>query len=156
MCTRDKSYQNSKGTQPITNMSIYKRKFGKYNTEKYNTEIPSSCVYKEFFPNFKPIIRSFSTYTSETGVYTVVNVLGQNFLPPSYGETYVNFGSTFTEQQITFYNSFNISFVVPLNAVPDEYVVTIVNIYNCNFSPQINQTFPGSKNVSEPVTYLIT
>lgn len=154
MCTRDKSYQNSKGIDPITNMSIYKKKYGKLNNNN-DFEFSTSCTYKEFFPNFKPIIKTFSTTTSVSGIYTQVIVLGLNFLPPSYGQTYVNFGS-FTELPITFYNSFNISFVVPLNATPGDYNVTIVNIYNCNFSPQINQTFPGSTNVSEPVLYTIT
>jgi hypothetical protein len=46
--------------------------------------------YSGFYPNIKPIVYSFSTYTSVKNVYTVVNVFGQNFFPD--GTTTVKFG----------------------------------------------------------------
>ena len=42
---------------------------------------------------FTPVINSLSVTLSVTGIYTVVYITGSNFLPPSNGDTYVNFGS---------------------------------------------------------------
>jgi hypothetical protein len=145
MCTRDSSSQNPFAVQPITNMSIYK---------KLNN-ISTTCRYKGFYPSFTPTINSLSVTSSSVGEYSLVQINGYNFLPPSYGTTYVNFGS-FTNLPITFYSSFNISFLVPLNATSGIYKVVVVNIYNGNFSPQVNQSYPGNKNYSNSIIYTLT
>jgi hypothetical protein len=145
MCTRDISYQNPTGTMPITNMSIYKR----------INNIFTTCKYRSFYPSFTPTINSLSTTNSVHGVYSFVQVNGSNFLPPCYGTTYVNFG-TFKQLPIVFYSPFNISFVVPLNATSGTYNVQVVNIYNDNFSPPVNQSYPGIQNYSNSITYKIT
>ena len=130
-CTRHNNYQNPNGTQPITNRAILRR--ASQNCRRN----------KSFYPSFAPVIYNLSVLSSSAGAYSLVNIDGANFLPASYGTTYVNFGQ-YTDLPITFYSSFNISFVVPLNAPPGNYAVTVVNIYNGNFSPSINQTYPGN------------
>ena len=144
MCTRDTNYQNTFGTQPITNMSIYKR---------FNN-IPTTCKYKGFYPSFTPVINSLSVSSSAANTYSQVFINGSNFLPSCYGTTYVNFGS-FQKLPIIFYSPFNISFVVPLTANSGNYTVNVVNIYNSNFSPSINQSYPGNLNYSNTNTYTI-
>ena len=57
---------------------------------------------------------------------------------------------------ITFYNPNQLSFVVPLDAIAGSYNVTVVNIYNSNFSPAVNLTYAGNLNYSNPVIYSIT
>jgi hypothetical protein len=136
-CARDINYQNSEGTQPVT------------------TLINSCLKYKSFLPSFKPGINNLSITTSATGIYSIVYINGSNFLPPSNGTTYVNFG-TFKQLPITFYSSFNIAFVVPLSATQGDYNVVVVNVYNGNLSPPVNQTFPGKLNYSNSVAYTIT
>ena len=117
------------------------------NTEK--------CITKSFYPSFSPIINGLSVTTSASGVYSLVYVTGSNFVSPTNGTTYINFGS-FTNLPITFYSSFNISFVVPLNAVAGSYNVVVVNVYNGNFSTAVNSSYPGIPNYSNPITYTIT
>ena len=104
--------------------------------------------YKGFYPSFAPTINSLSVSSSVNGTYSNVMINGSNFLPPSYGVTYVNFGS-FKNLSITFYSNSSISFIVPLNALPGIYNVQVVNIYNGNFSPSINQSYPGIPNLSK-------
>jgi len=145
MCTRGTNYQNPFGKDPITNRSIYK---------KANGTTPQTCRAVGFYPNFSPAISSLSVYSSSSGVYSLVYITGANFLPPSYGTTYVNFGS-YTKLPITFYSSNNISFVVPLGALPGIYNVKVVNIYNGNFSPAVNQSYPGNQNNSNELSYQI-
>jgi hypothetical protein len=141
-CTRHNNYQNANGTQPITNRAILRR-------------ASQSCKRnKTSYPNFAPVIYNLSVLSSCPGAYSLVNIDGANFLPPSYGTTYVNFGQ-YTNLPITFYSSFNISFVVPLTAPPGNYAVTVVNVYNGNFSPAINQTYPGNLVYSNSITYTI-
>lgn len=67
----------------------------------------------------------------------------------------MNFGS-FTNIQITFYSSFNISFVVPVNATAGTYDVTVVNIYNSNFSPAVNNSYAGIPNYSNSFTFTVS
>jgi hypothetical protein len=107
------------------------------------------------YPSFNPVINSLSISSSFVGVYTIVYINGSNFLPPSNGITYVNFGN-YINLPITFYSSFNISFVVPLNAAAGFYNVVVVNLYNGNFSPQLNTSYPGIPNYSEPFKYKLT
>ena len=145
MCTRGTNYQNPFGKDPITNRSIYK---------KANGTTPIGCKSMGVYPSFSPAISSLSVYSSGSGVYSLVYISGANFLPPSYGTTYVNFGS-YTKLPITFYSSNNISFVVPLGALPGIYNVKVVNVYNGNFSPAVNQSYPGNQNNSNKLSYQI-
>jgi len=132
-CARDTNYQNSDGTQPVT------------------TIVGRCLKSKGFLPSFTPIINNLSVTTSVSGVYSLVYINGSNFV---LGATYVKFG-TFN-LPITFYSSFNISFVVPLNVAAGNYNVVVVNIYNGNFSPAVNQSYPGKQNYSNSITYTIT
>ena len=116
-------------------------------TVRVNCKVP-------FYPNFKPSIYSLSVYSSTQGYYQVVYIAGTNFLPPPYGYTYVNFGG-FKNLQITFYTTETISFIVPINSMSGIYNVTVVNIYNSNFSPSVNSSYPGNPNVSNSVEYTI-
>jgi hypothetical protein len=136
-CARDSNYQNSEGKQPVT------------------TLINRCLKYRGFLPSFTPVINNLSVFTSVAGVYSLVYINGSNFFPPCNGTTYVDFG-TFKQLPITFYSSFNISFVVPLNANAGEYNVVVVNVYNGNFSPAVYQSFPGKLNYSNSITYTIT
>jgi len=145
MCTRDSTYQNPNATQPITNRTIINKNITGTNCR----------LSKSFYPSFSPTISTLSVNSSVYGNYSLVYILGSNFLPPSYGTTYVNFGN-FKQLPITFYSPFNISFVVPLNAPPGIYNVIVVNLYNSNFSPAVNQSYPGNQNYSNTITYTIT
>lgn len=114
----------------------------------------SSCrKYKSFYPSFTPTINNLSVTGNATGIYSDVIVNGSNFLPPCYGTTYVMFGSY--KLPVTFYSTFTISFIVPLNAVLGTYNVQVVNIYNTNFSPSVNQSNPGIPNYSNAIIYTI-
>ena len=116
----------------------------------------SNCRrYKSVYPNFAPTINSLSVTSSVAGAYSNVMINGSNFFPQCYGTTYVNFGP-YQKLPIVFYSSFNISFVVPLNAVSGFYNVQVVNIYNGNFSPQVNTSYPGIPNYSNSVVYTLT
>jgi hypothetical protein len=120
------------------------------------TTVPNRCRrYKQAYPGFAPIINNLNPGNATQGAYSVVYINGVNFLPPCYGTTYVNFGS-FTNIQITFYSSFNISFVVPVNAAAGTYDVTVVNIYNSNFSPAVNSSYPGNPNYSKSLTFTVS
>ena len=124
------------------------------NITQPNTSI-NRCRKSVGYPNFTPIIYGASVTTSVSGVYTLVYITGENFISPVNGTTYVNFGS-FTELPIVYYSSFNISFVVPLNALAGSYNVVVVNVYNGNFSNAVNTSYPGNPNYSNSITYTIT
>jgi hypothetical protein len=126
------------------------------NPLTYNKRNRGSCRrYKSVYPSFAPTINSLSVSTSVVGTYSNVMINGSNFLPPCYGTTYVNFGP-FKQVPITFYSTSAISFIVPLNAGPGIYNVQVVNIYNGNFSPSVNQSYPGIPNFSNSQTYTLT
>ena len=108
---------------------------------------------KGFLPSFTPNLSSLSVTTSSSGAYSVVYVNGSNFLPN--GTTFIQFGGL-GYLPVTYYSSFNLSFVVPLNAIANNYLVKVVNLYNGNFSPQVNQSYPGNLNFSNSITYIIT
>lgn len=114
---------------------------------------PKCRKYKGFLPSFTPEINSLSTYTSKAGLYKTVFINGLNFLPS--GTTYVNFGP-FTNLQVSYYSSFNISFVIPLKANVGTYKIVVVNVYNGNFSPRVNITGAGVLNYSNSVQYTLT
>lgn len=104
------------------------------------------------YPSFAPTINNLSVTSSPINTYSLVYITGTNFLPPVYGNTYVNFGS-YKQLPITFYSTGSISFVVPMDAPIGNYNVIVVNVYNSNFSPAINQSYPGNLNFSNPVCY---
>ena len=108
---------------------------------------------KGFLPSFTQNLSSLSVTTSSSGAYSVVYVNGSNFLPN--GTTFIQFGGL-GYLPVTYYSSFNLSFVVPLNAIANNYLVKVVNLYNGNFSPEVNQSYPGNLNFSNSITYTIT
>ena len=83
------------------------------------------------FPNLTPEIYSFSTYTSNTGNYTTVYVLGKNFL---INNTFIKFGNT--KIPVSFISSQNITFVVQ-NFKAGTYNVNAVNLvyYTPQYQP---------------------
>jgi hypothetical protein len=106
-----------------------------------------------FYPSFTPELSNLSVTTSAAGSYSLVYVNGSNFLPN--GTTFVQFGNL-GYLPVTYYSSFNLSFVVPLNAVAGNYPVKVVNLYNGNFSTPVNQSYSGNLNFSQPINYTIT
>lgn len=135
-----------------TNIQVNDDELNKYILDNF-IEKPT-CRKKSFYPSFTPNIISLSVTSSNSGIYSLVYINGSNFLPPSNGTTYVNFGP-YKKLSMTFYSSFNISFVVPLNAIPNSYNVQVVNVYNDNFSTPVNQSYPGIQNYSNSITYTI-
>ena len=135
-----------------------KDEFGNYISNsmlyKYNTRTHNCRKYKSVYPSFTPTINSLSVTNSVVGSYSNVMINGSNFLPPCYGYTYVNFG-IFKNLPITFYSTSNASFIVPLNALPGSYNVQVINIYNGNFSPSVNQSYAGTPNFSNSITYTL-
>ncbi len=108
---------------------------------------------KPKYPSFTPILSSLSTTTSPSGGYSLVYISGSNYLPD--GVTYVKFGNEYLS--VIYYSSSYLSFVVPLNLTPGNYPVRIANIYNGNFSPVVNQSYPGNINLSDnSIIYTIT
>lgn len=104
---------------------------------------------KGFLPNINPIIYSLSTYSSKITAYTVVYITGSNFFP--FGTTTVTFGPC-TNLPITYYSSFNISFVLPITSnfsiTPGNYVIQVTSVNNRNLFPNIVY--------SNKVTYTLT
>ena len=143
------------GTNPQSNDYLYSQ----FSTSIANTSSSQltkstrKCrKYKGFYPSFTPNLFNLSVTTSPFGVYTMVYINGSNFLPN--GKTFIKFGNM-GYLPVTYYSSFNLSFIVPLNAIPGNYPVSVVNLYNGNFCPQINQSYPGTLNFSQPITYTI-
>jgi len=104
------------------------------------------------YPSFTPILNQLSVTSSLAGEYSLVYIYGSNFLPN--GTTFIKFGD-YGYINVTYYSSFNISFVVPLNATSGDYNVEVVNLYNGNFSPQINQSCPSTLQFSNSIAYTI-
>jgi hypothetical protein len=125
------------------------------NSSMNNSSMNNSSMNcrRGFLPSFTPVLSGLSVTTSTSGVYSLVYVYGSNFLPN--GTTFIQFGG-FGYLPVTYYSSYNLSFVVPLNATAGNYNVKVVNLYNGNFSPQINQSYPGNLNFSQSITYTIT
>ena len=122
-----------------------------------NTKLKQSTrncrkLRESVYPSFTPILNNLSITSSVSGVYSNVYVTGSNYLPN--GTTFIQFGNM-GYISVIFYNSFYLSFVVPLNAPSGNYEVKVVNLYNGNFSPEINQSYTGNNNYSEPITYTI-
>jgi hypothetical protein len=123
-------------------------------SENIDTTEVRCRLYTPKLPSFTPIVYNLSQTTSDAGTYALVYITGENFLPNS--TTYVNFGNSFKNIPVTYYSSFNISFVVPLNAPKGNYNVYVVNVYNGNFSPPVRYTYPGNLNYSTSIEYVIT
>lgn len=138
------------GKNPQSDAYLYSQFSNSVDTIKLSSR---SCrQYNGFYPSFTPILNGLSVTSSQSGIYSLVYVSGANFLPNS---TFIQFGN-YSNLPVIYYNSFNLSFVVPLNAVPGIYTVKVVNIYNGNFSPPIRYTYPGNLNYSDSINYTIT
>jgi len=118
-----------------------------------NTKQITCRLYKSVLPSFTPIINNLSVTSSIAGQYSLVYINGNNFFTNAI--TYINFGS-YTNIPITFYSSFNISFVVPLNATAGNYNVVAVNIYNGQFSPSVKYTYSGNLKYSNSINYTLS
>jgi hypothetical protein len=140
------------GTNPQSSIYLY-APFSEYITKNGVLSRSSrNCrKFNGFYPSFNPVLNLLSTTTSGAGVYTTVYVNGTNFLP--WDATFVRFGKY--NLPVTYYSSFNLSFTVPLKATPGTYNVQVINIYNGNFSPPVNQSYPGSINSSNSIQYQI-
>lgn len=140
------------GTNPKSDSYLYSHFFSSKSVTPQSTR---NCrKFKTTYPSFTPILSSLSKTTSSSGDYSIVYITGSNFLPN--GTTFVKFGN-YGYISATYYSSFNISFVVPLNAGVGNYFVQVANLYNGNFSPEINQSYSGNINLSSnSITYAIT
>ena len=146
------------GTNPQSDEYLYSQfiSSGSVSTSSYvkgRSERKCRQLNKGFYPSFTPELLNLSVTTSAKGAYSLVYVNGSNFLPN--GTTFIQFGNL-GYLPVTYYDSFNLSFVVPLNAIADNYPVKVVNLYNGNFSPPVNQSYPGNLNFSQPINYTIT
>jgi hypothetical protein len=125
----------------------------RFNNSKTKNSIFNFNCRKGFLPSFTPELSGLSSTSSESNTYKMIFVYGSNFLPN--GTTFIQFGS-FGYLPVTYYSSFILSFVVPLNAIAGNYSVKIVNLYNGNFSTPVNQTYSSNLNYSNSITYTIT
>jgi len=125
-------YQNRNGSVPNTKQSICRK-------------------YASFYPTFNPSINTLSVNDCSAGVYTLVYVNGANFLP---NNSYVSLGG-FINLSVTFYTSSAISFVVPYNITAGVYKVTVINKYNGNFGPSINNSYSGHSCYSNSVLFTV-
>lgn len=141
------------GTGPQSNSYLYEQFYSSFVTNDIYKKTSRKCrKYKGFYPPFKPVLNNLSITSSFVGVYTEVFVNGNNFLPN--GTTFIKFGN-YGYLPAIYYSSFNLSFIVPSDAIPGNYPVSVVNLYNGNFSPPVNQTYPGVLNFSDPITYTL-
>ena len=108
---------------------------------------------KGFLPSFTPEIYSLSVDTSLASAYSFVGINGKNFLPN--GITTVNFGS-YKNIPVTYSSSFSIAFVVPSAAPVGNYNVVVINTYNSNYSPNINNFYNQNTNYSNSMMYTLT
>ena len=97
-----------------------------------NTKIIRCRKYEPGYPSITPVINSLSITSSQQGIYTQVLVSGLNFFP--FGKTVLNFGS-YKNLPISYLSSFNISFVVPVDAIPGNYDVQLANISSTQVIP---------------------
>jgi uncharacterized protein (TIGR03437 family) len=119
---------------------------------------PTCSLSRNNLPSFTPVIYGLSQDSSKTKAYTVVYIIGKNFLPN--GTTYVKFTNIDNIQntyniQVIYYSSMNISFIVPSNLAPGKYNVTVVNIYSGNLSLPVQYTYTPNLNYSNSITYTI-
>lgn len=143
------------GTNPKSDAYLSSQFYSSIVTNSVTPQSTRSCrKFKASAPSFTPILSGLSTTTSPSGGYSLVYISGSNFLPN--GTTLVKFGN-YGYISAIYYSSFNISFIVPLNAIAGNYSIQVANIYNGNFSPEVNQSYPGNINLSSnSITYTIT
>ena len=142
------------GTAPQSNSYLNSQFYSSITTNNIYQKASRKCrKFKGFYPSFTPSLNNLSVTTSLVGNYTEVYINGSNFLPN--GTTFIKFGN-YGYLPATYYSSFNLSFVVPLNAIPGNYSVKVVNLYNGNFSPPVNQSYSGNLNYSNSINYTIT
>jgi hypothetical protein len=143
------------GTNPPSDNYLYTQ-FTSLINNNTNIVTPKSTKncrkYKGFYPSFTPTIISLSVTSSVYNTYSLVYISGTNFLPN--GITFVKFGDV-GYLPVTYYSSFNLSFIIPLNTNPGNYEVQVINIYNGNFSLPVNQSYPGNINFSNKITYQV-
>lgn len=87
---------------------------------------------KGFYPDITPSIESISPDTSESNIYTTVQIYGLNFLP--FGNTELNMGQ-YKNLPYSYLNSTNISFQVPSGILPGIYDIQLNNTNNYNVPP---------------------
>lgn len=139
------------GTNPQSNGYLNAQFTSMISTNNSSTRVCRK--FNGFYPSFTPILYNLSvTFSSQQGAFLVVYVTGANFLPN--GSTYICFGG-FGNVQPVYYSSYNLSFVVPLNAPIGVYNVQAVNVYNGNFSPNVNQSYPPNLNYSNAISFEI-
>jgi len=143
------------GTNPKSDYYLYSQFYSSIVPNGVTPQSTRNCrKFKATYPSFKPILSGLSTTTSSSGGYSIVYISGSNFLPN--GTTLVKFGN-YGYISAIYYSSFNISFIVPLNAIAGNYSIQVANIYNGNFSPEVNQSYPGNINLSSnSITFTIT
>ena len=120
------------------------------NSTNIKTKQITCRLFQNVIPSFTPVINNLSVTQSTASEYSLVYVNGLNFLPN--GTTYVNFGP-YNNIPVTFYSSFYLSFVVPPMATAGNYNVTVVNLYNGQFSKSVKYTYPGNPNYSNYIVY---
>ena len=146
---------NSSTRNNITLTDSNRAQYNNNLTQNNPNYILSKCrKISKKYPAFTPVIFSLSITSSKNNSYSVVYINGSHFLPTCIGSTYVNFGQ-YTNLPITYFSSNFLSFVVPLNAKVGNYSVVVVNVYNGNFSPQVNTSNAGDLNVSNSINYTI-
>jgi len=142
------------GTNPQSNDYLNAQFYSTFITSSVTPVSSKKCrKYGGFYPSFTPILASLSVTSSAEKAYSLVYIDGSNFLPN--GTTFIKFGG-WGYYPVTFYSSFSLSFIVPQSAPPGNYNVQVVNLYNGNFSPSVNQTYAGNLNFSNSITYTIT
>jgi hypothetical protein len=142
------------GTNPQSDAYLNAQFFSSIVTTSVTPKTSRKCRrFNGFYPSFTPILNSLSVTSSPEGAYSNVYINGSNFLPN--GITFIKFG-TWGYYPVTYYSSFNLSFVVPESTPPGNYNVQVVNLYNGNFSPPVNQSYSGNLNFSNSITYTIT
>lgn len=105
------------------------------------------------YPSFTPTISNLSTTSSVAGAYSLVKITGTNFLPNK--STYIMFGNIMIDQ-INYYSSFQIGFIVPNMEPAGTYNIRVVNIYNSNFSPRVPWVYIPNLNYSNTTQYILT
>jgi hypothetical protein len=142
------------GTNPRSDLYLSSQFYSSFVQNAVTPKSTSNCrKFKGFYPSFTPTLGSLSVNSSAAGSYSLVYVTGSNFLPN--GTTFIKFGN-YGYLPVTYYSSFNISFVVPLTATVGNVNVQVVNLYNGNFSPPVNQSYSGNLNYSNSLIYTIT
>lgn len=141
------------GTNPQSNDYLYTQFTSSFDNTNVTPQSTKNCrKYKGFYPSFTPVLSGLSVTSSLAGTYSLVYITGANFLPN--GTTFVKFGNM-GYLPVTYYSSYNLSFVVPLDATAGNYSVQVVNLYNGNFSLRVNQSYPGNLNFSGKITYQV-